>query len=177
MHKNIINNGCVFGNNEKTRNLINIYLVSSLFLFVFLLLGCNKQPEYIPGQSVQGINVPIAKVLFSPLAFDGALVKVQGHVAGLLVEGDIDDEETPSGAPEIQETEPEDLTTLFKLVDTKGNYLTIILPGTWEIEDGDYLIVGGIFRKDGSEIEAQEFEIAEFDEDEREGEIERRDDW
>lgn len=170
MRKNIISDGYVL-------QFKSAHILAPLLIFVLILSGCNKEPQHIPGQSVQGINAPIAKILFSPLAFDGAQVKVQGHITGLIVEGDIEDTEKPKGAPEIKESDPGELTTLFKLVDTKGNYLNIILPGTWDIEDGDYLIVGGIFRKDGNEIEAHEFEIADFDEEGRVEEIERRDDW
>ena len=168
MQKNIINHGCgaAFGG-----SFCKTYLLPSFVLFLLITTGCNKEPEYIPGQTVQGIRAPIAKVLFSPIAYDGAILKLEGNIVGLVVEGEIDDSETPSGAPEIPESDPEELTTLFKLMDTKGNFINIILPGTWEIEDGDYVVVGGIYRKDGNEIEAREIELVEFDEEKREEEF------
>ncbi|MEE9238735.1 MAG: hypothetical protein V3U58_04155 [Thermodesulfobacteriota bacterium] len=55
-----------------------------------------------------------------------------------------------------------------------------MLPGEWEIVDNDYLIVGGIYRKNGNELEAQQFEIVDFekkDEKGRDKEIEKRDEW
>ena len=177
MQKNIINDGCVLGDKGESWSLFKTCLLPSFLFFLIITTGCNKEPEYIPGQTVQGISAPISKVLFSPLAFDGAQVKVAGNIVGLIVEGSIDDAETPSGAPEVEETDPDDLTTLFKLMDTKGNYLNIILPGTWEIQDGDYVVVGGIYRKNGNEIEAREIELVEFEEEKREVEIEKRDEW
>ena len=74
----------------------------------------------------------------------------------------------------------EDITTTFKLTDLKGNYIIILLPGEWEIVDNDYLIVGGIYRKNGNELEAQQFEIVDFenkDEKGRDKKIEKRDQW
>jgi len=131
----------------------------------------------MPGQSVQGIRAPISKVLFSPIAFDGAVLKIEGYITDLIVEGQIDNENASSEAPGLSKADPEDLTTLFKLMDTKGNYVNIILPGTWEISDDDYLIVGGTYRKNGNELEARQFEVVEFKENEKEGEIQKRDEW
>gem|GEM_PF-787519 len=153
------------------------YLFSSLLLIFLVAAGCNKKSEYMPGQSVQGIRAPISKVLFSPIAFDGAVLKIEGYITDLIVEGQIDNENASSEAPGLSKADPEDLTTLFKLMDTKGNYVNIILPGTWEISDDDYLIVGGTYRKNGNELEARQFEVVEFKENEKEGEIQKRDEW
>ena len=158
-------------------NVLVPYLLPAFFLILFIAAGCNKDPEYIPGQTVQGIRAPISKVLFSPIAYDGAQLKLEGHITDLIVEGEIDDEASPTEMPEIEETDPEELTTLFKLVDTKGNYVNIILPGTWEIVENDYVVVGGTYRKDGNELEARQFEVVDFKEDEREKIIQRRDEW
>ncbi len=177
MEKNIIRDGRVLGYKGESMNLFKMFLLSSVLLLLVITAGCNKEPEYIPGQTVQGIRAPISKVLFSPIAYDGAILKIEGYIIDLIVEGQIEDSDAPSEAPEITEADPEDLTTLFKLIDTKGNYMNIILPGTWDIAEGDYLVVGGTYRKNGNELHAREFEVVVFDEDEKEEEIEKRDEW
>lgn len=177
MQKNIIRDGCVLGDKGKSLNLFKMFLLPSVLLFLVMTAGCNKKPEYIPGQTVQGIRAPISKVLFSPMAFDGAVLKIEGHITDLIVEGQIEDGDAPSGVPEITDADPDDLTTLFKLIDTRGNYINIILPGTWDIVDDDYIVVGGTYRKNGNELHAREFEVVEFEEEKKEEEIQKRDDW
>ncbi len=177
MQKNIIRDGCYLRVREASWILFKAYLLPSLLLILLIAAGCNKEPEYIPGLTVQGIRAPISKVLFSPIAFDGAVLKIEGHITDLIVEGQIEDSDAPSEVPEIEETDPEELTTLFKLMDTKGNYINIILPGTWELADDDYIIVGGTYRKNGNELEARQIEVVEFEEDDKEEEIQRRDEW
>jgi len=137
-------------------------------LVVFALTGCNKEPEYIPGLAIQGYRAPISKILFSPVAYDGATVAIEGFVRDYSQESeDTSDSE-------------EDITTTFKLTDLNGNFINILIPGQWEIIDNDYLIVGGIYRKNGNELEAQQFEKVDFEEKDEKGrdkEIEKRDEW
>ncbi len=143
------------------------YIIIPLLLLL-LIAGCNKDPDYIPGLGIQGYRAPISKILFSPLAYDGATVAIEGFARDFA-------EEPVDGSDTI-----EDITTTFKLTDLKGNYIIILLPGEWEIVDNDYLIVGGIYRKNGNELEAQQFEIVDFekkDEKGRDKEIEKRDEW
>ncbi|MCH7518443.1 MAG: hypothetical protein IH964_05365 [Candidatus Dadabacteria bacterium] len=143
------------------------YIIIPLLLLL-LLAGCNKDPDYIPGLGIQGYRAPISKILFSPLAYDGATVAIEGFARD-FAEEPVDGSDTS-----------EDVTTTFKLTDLKGNYIIILLPGQWEIVDNDYLIVGGIYRKNGNELEARQFEIVDFekkDEKGRDKEIERRDEW
>lgn len=142
--------------------------ITLLLLLVFSIAGCNKEPEYIPGLGIQGYRAPISKILFSPVAYDGATVAVEGFVRDYSEESGTD------------EAADKDYTTIFKLADINGNYINILMPGQWEIINNDYLIVGGIYRKNGNELEAQQFEKVEFpdkDEKEREKEIEKRDEW
>jgi len=139
-----------------------------LLLFSLVIAGCNKEPKVIYGLGIQGYRAAIAKILFSPIAYDGATVAIEGFVRGLS-------EEAEDGS----DTE-EDVTTTFKLTDLKGNYINILMPGRWEIVDNDYLIVGGIYRKNGNELEAQQFEKIDFekeDEKDRDKEIKKRDEW
>ncbi len=143
------------------------YIIIPLLLLL-LIAGCNKDPDYIPGLGIQGYRAPISKILFSPLAYDGATVAIEGFARD-FAEEPVDGSDTS-----------EDVTTTFKLTDLKGNYIIILLPGEWEIVDNDYLIVGGIYRKNGNELEAQQFEIVDFekkDEKGRDKEIEKRDEW
>lgn len=143
-----------------------IYILIPLLLLVFA--GCNKEPKVIYGLGIQGYRASIAKILFSPIAYDGATVAIEGFVRDLA-------EETQDGIDEDVE-----ITTMFKLMDLNGNFINIEMPGQWEIEDNDYLIVGGIYRKNGNMLEAKQFEKVEFDdkdEKDRDKEIEKRDDW
>ena len=45
--------------------------------FLLFSLACKKN-EYVPGSSIAGIRASINKILVSPLAFDGAVVVVEG---------------------------------------------------------------------------------------------------
>ncbi len=124
-------------------------------LVVMAAPGCNKEPEYIPGMSIQGIRAPISKVLFSPIAYDSAVLAIEGYIKDVNIEN-----------PENEQT----ALTTFKILDLKGNYINISMNGTWDLENDDYLIVGGIYRKNGNVLEADKFEVIELleeDEDER----------
>ena len=140
-----------------------IFASSAFFLFLIAVsaAGCNKKPEYIPGSSVQGYRAPIYRILFSPLAYDGRLVAVEGIVNKL----------------EIDEEHPDGPTTFFRLIDLKGNFINIEMPGTWDLEDDDYIVVGGIYRKNGNYIESEQYERIVLEPDKKEEEIEKRDDW
>ncbi|MCZ6527938.1 MAG: hypothetical protein O6702_04315 [Candidatus Dadabacteria bacterium] len=143
------------------------YIIIPLLLLL-LIAGCNKDPDYIPGLGIQGYRAPISKILFSPLAYDGATLAIEGFARD-FAEEPVDGSDTS-----------EDVTTTFKLTDLKGNYIIILLPGQWEIVENDYLIVGGIYRKNGNELEAQQFEIVDFEKKDEKGrykEIEKRDEW
>jgi hypothetical protein len=137
-------------------------LISAFMLFV-LAAGCNKEPEYVPGMSVQGFRASISKILFSPIAFDGATVAVEGIAASVS--------EVSSGG--------EDAETNFRLVDLNGNYINVEMHGSWEIADNDYIIVGGIYRKNGNIIEAAQYELIELEGDDKDQdeEIQKRDNW
>ncbi len=148
-------------------NIKRSYIAILLLLFL-VIAGCNKEPKVIYGLGIQGYRAPISKILFSPIAYDGATVAIEGFVRGFS-----DGTEDGSGTDK-------DVTTTFKLTDQKGNYIKILMPGQWEIVDNDYVIVGGIYRKNGNELEAQQFEKVDFEkenEKDRDKEIKKRDDW
>ncbi|HSC36088.1 MAG TPA: hypothetical protein VLG45_12500 [Thermodesulfobacteriota bacterium] len=137
-------------------------LIAAVMLFA-LAAGCNKEPEYVPGMSVQGFRASISKILFSPIAFDGATVAVEGIAASV---SEVDPEQ-------------EDAMTNFRLVDLNGNFINVEMPGSWEISDNDYLIVGGIYRKNGNILEAAQYEMVELegDDEDQDKEIQKRDNW
>lgn len=137
-------------------------MIAAVMLFA-LAAGCNKEPEYVPGMSVQGFRASISKILFSPIAFDGATVAVEGIAASV---SEVDPEQ-------------EDAMTNFRLVDLNGNFINVEMPGSWEIADNDYLIVGGIYRKNGNILEAAQFELVELegDDEDQDKEIQKRDNW
>lgn len=137
-------------------------------LLMFALVGCNKEPKYIPGAGIQGIREPIFRILLSPVAYDGAIVVVEGIVRDFSEQEEADSESA------------DDLESTFKLFDTRGSFINITMPGSWEIVDNDYLIVGGIYRKNSNEIEAKQFEKVDFEDKDEQGiekEREKRDDW
>lgn len=137
-------------------------MIAAVLLFA-IAAGCNKKPEYVPGMSVQGFRASISKILFSPIAFDGATVAVEG-IAAAVSEAD---------------PEEEDAVTTFRLVDLNGNYINVEMPGVWEIADNDYLIVGGIYRMNGNMLEADQYEeiVLEGDDKDQNEEIQKRDNW
>ncbi len=51
------------------------------------------------------------------------------------------------------------------------------MPGTWDLEDDDYIVVGGIYRKNGNYIESEQYERIILEPDKKDEEIEKRDDW
>lgn len=137
-------------------------------LIIFAFVGCNKEPEYIPGAGIQGIREPIFRILLSPVAYDGAIVVIEGTVRDYSEQNDADSANN------------DDIEATFKIVDIKGGYINIRMPGQWDIVDNDYLIVGGMYRKNPNEIEAKQFEKVQFedvDEKDIDKEIEKRDDW
>ena len=137
-------------------------------LLMFALVGCYKEPKYIPGAGIQGIREPMFRILLSPVAYDGAIVVVEGIVRDF------------SEQVEADSANADDLETTFKLFDTRGNYINVTMPGSWEIVDNDYLIVGGIYRNNANEIEAKQFEKVDFEDKDEQGiekEREKRDDW
>ena len=154
-------NSFYMGNIRKGHYILLVILVLATF-------SCNKETEYIPGQGIQGIREPIFRILLSPVAYDAAIVVVEGVVRDYSEQKGTDSADT------------DEIETRFKLYDTRGNYINVTMPGSWEIADNDYLIVGGMYRKNPNEIEAKQFEKVDF-EDKDEGDIdkekEKRDDW
>jgi hypothetical protein len=119
------------------------FLYELFLVLTIILVGCGPKETPIPGPNVAGIRAPINKILLSPLAFDGAIVAVEGLAHDVK-------QETSNGQGQS--------STLFKLSDLQGNYINVSIPGTWEILENDYLVVGGIYRRTENKIEAQQIE-------------------
>lgn len=102
--------------------------------------------------NISGIRTTISRILISPLAFDGAVVAVEGLATDVRKE--------PGGTK-----------TTFKLSDLRGNYINVSTSGALEILENDLLVVGGIYRRTENEIEAEEVEKVQLKEKEgkREG--------
>ncbi len=121
------------------RRLILTALVPALLI---ILTGCGHRSEEIPGANIIGIRATITKILISPLVFDGAIVAVEG------LAHDVKKESSKEQKP----------VTIFKLSNLQGDFINVSTSDTLEISENDYLVVGGIYRREKNEIEAQEIQ-------------------
>lgn len=127
----------------KETNSKRFFLYELFLIFVVIFVGCSPKDNEIPGMHITGIRAEITRILLSPLAFDGAIVAVEGLAHDVKLE-------TSNGQAQS--------STRFKLSDLRGNYINVSIPGTWEILENDYLVVGGIYRRTENKIEAQQIE-------------------
>jgi hypothetical protein len=132
---------------------IKIPKVYTKVVLVFLIIfgGCSSKEKYIPGMNIPGIRASITRILISPLAFDGAIVAVEG------IARDVQKETL---------NEEDKVVTMFKLSDLQGNFINVSIPGTCDIVENDYLIVGGIYRRTKNEIEAEQIEKIQLEKNE-----------
>ncbi len=119
-------------------------------IFVLFSFACKKN-EYVPGSSIAGIRASINKILVSPLAFDGAVVVVEGIARD--IEEKYGEYENSRGLS-------------FKLTDLYGNYININAPSGWDIVDKDYVILGGKYDRKSNSINAEQLEVTIYDKDE-----------
>jgi hypothetical protein len=107
-----------------------------------LIIACSSGKEKeIPGMNIRGIRTSISRILISPLAFDGAIVAVEGLARDVK-----------------KESINKEGKIIFKLSDIRGNFINVSIRDTREIHENDYLIVGGIYRRTTNEIEAEQIE-------------------
>lgn len=129
-----------------------LLLIGLILALLIVIAGCAKtNEEEIPGANIAGIRASITKILISPLAFDGAIVAVEGLVRDVKKE----------------KSDREKSVTTFKLYDLQGNFINVSTLSTIKILENDYLLVGGIYRREKNEIEAQEIEKIQIED--REG--------
>ncbi|MCH8029969.1 MAG: hypothetical protein IH874_08575 [Candidatus Dadabacteria bacterium] len=116
-----------------------------------VLIGCGGK-ELPPGHDIAGIRAPIHKILLSPLAYDGAIVVVEGIVKH--PEQEIDEETQKSKESKIS----------FKLYDLSGLYINVTLQGPFPVEENSFVVLGGIYRRASNEIEAHTVRIVSMGE-------------
>jgi hypothetical protein len=134
---------------SERKNREKLLLAITTVFFSIVLIGCaSKREEEIPGANIVGIRASITKILLSPLAFDGAIVAVEGLARDVRKEG----------------SNGQKAVTIFKLSDLQGNFINVSTSGTLEILENDYLVVGGIYRRSKNEIEAREIEKPQLEE-------------
>lgn len=117
------------------------FLTGIFCLTIFLGCGGVREKE-IPGANVIGIRTTIERILISSLAFDGAIVAVEGIARDV---GEVSEGRAGTA-------------TQFKLYDARENFINVSAPGKRSILENDTLIVGGIFRREKNEIEAKQIE-------------------
>jgi hypothetical protein len=134
----------------KTQTIRGKQIKPSIILAIVLLIACGggKEKE-IPGMNIAGIRTTISRILISPLAFDSAIVVVEG------LAHDVKKETVNGGKTE---------KTFFKLADLRGNFINVSILGKWEIVENDHLIVGGIYRRARNEVEAEQVEKMKLEE-------------
>ena len=125
-------------------------LLASLILVVSIA-ACGGKKEVLAPQ-IAGIRTTVERILINQLAFDSAQVAVEGTAH------DITEAKTDEGVP----------IDIFKLTDRAGNYIDVSMPTSWVVEEDDYVVVGGIYRRSKNEIEAQQIEVIVLDEDKKE---------
>ena len=121
--------------------------IAAFFILVTFIIGCAK--ETIPvGAGIVGIRASINKISISPLAYDGAIVVVEGI------------------ATEVSIDEPSDNQTItkFKLANFSGTYINVVLEGEQEIADFNYVVVGGMYDRQKNEIAGNAFEAISSEE-------------
>jgi hypothetical protein len=125
-------------------------LLPSLLL-IFSITSCGGEKEILAPQ-ISGIRTTIERILINPLAFDGAQVAVEG------VAHDISEAKTDEGIP----------IALFKITDRAGNFIDVSMPTSWVVEEDDYMVLGGIYRRSKNEIEAHQLEVIVLEDDKKE---------
>jgi hypothetical protein len=135
-------------NNQRINKVLKKLLPS--LLLIFSIAACGGEKEILAPQ-ISGIRTTIERILINQLAFDGAQVVVEG------VAHNISEAKTDEGLPIV----------LFKLTDRAGNFIDVSIPTSWVVEEDDYAVVGGIYRRPKNEIEAQQLEVIVLDEDKK----------
>lgn len=126
-----------------------LFLTTLVPALLMILTGCGSRNEKeIPGANIAGIRASITKILISPLAFDGAIVAVEGLAHDVKKES----------------SDGRKAATAFKLSDLQGNFINVSESAALEISENDYLVVGGIYRREKNEIEAQEIQKIQLEE-------------
>ncbi len=133
-------------NHHRDKNFTKrVFLLVTVF---FIITGCGGEKKVLAPQ-IQGMRTSIKRILISPLAFDGAIVALEGIVR------DVEEES-------VNDDEPK---TRFKLSDLSGNYIIVSMRTSWVVQENDFVVVGGVYRRTKDEIEAKQIEVVALEKD------------
>ena len=114
-----------------------MFNIIALIIFVTSLLGCgsskgsgSKYPI-----NVTGIKTSISKIQISPIAYDRAIVAIQGNVVDI-----------------IEEDYSEENNILFTLSDPEGFKIDVNYTGSSTISKGEIVIISGKYIKNENTI-------------------------
>ena len=110
-------------------------IIPAILMAILLHTGCThnwQDPETSPA----AVNISIADLLTNRDIYDSAGVRIIGRAWY-----------TTHGNVIVNEDGSEDTFTIFVISDRKGTGIEVYVPGEAPIQDGDYLRVVGIYRK------------------------------
>lgn len=128
----------------KHRHRLFLIAIALTIIPALLIISCSRKKPPLPlGHAVAGYRVSINTILFSPIAYDGSIVAVEGIAR--------DVEKTPAGNGKKP-------TTKFKIADLQNNYITVTFERSLPLAESDYVIVGGVYRRAKNEIDGRQME-------------------
>lgn len=113
-----------------------LIIIPALLVSIFLYSGCAHNWKD-PDSSISAINISINGLLTNRDIYDSAGIRVIGKV-WYLTHGTIVENEDGS----------EDVYTTFVIADRNGTGIDVYVPGEAPINDGDFIRVIGIYRKE-----------------------------
>ena len=113
-----------------------LLIISALLIGTVSFSGCAREWQD-PDTAIAAVNISIADLLTNRDIYESAGVRVIGRV-WYLTRGTVI--ENPDGS--------EDIYTTFVIADPKGTGIEVYVPGEAPINDGDFLRVVGIYRKE-----------------------------
>ncbi len=115
-----------------------LFLFATFFSLIFILTSCQNRNWQSPDTSIATQNVSIANLISNRQAYDSAGVSLIGKVWNL---------ETNNTTAKNDEGITGTYTT-FMLADKAGTSVDIYASGEVPIQEGDFVRVVGIFRKE-----------------------------
>ena len=110
-------------------------LIPAILISMFLYTGCTHNWQD-PDTSLAAVDISIADLLTNRDIYDSAGVRVIGRV-WYLTHGTVIENEDGS----------QDVYTTFVIADRRGTGIDVYVPGDAPLNDGDFLRVIGIYRK------------------------------
>ncbi|MGB2693055.1 MAG: hypothetical protein WBB48_11240 [Thermodesulfobacteriota bacterium] len=114
-----------------------LFLFAAFFSLIFTLMSCQNRTWRDPDNSIASQNVSIANLISNRQAYDSAGVSLIGKVWNL-------ETNTTTGKNEDGLT---GTYTTFMLADREGTSVDVYATGEAPIEEGDFVRVIGIYRK------------------------------